>query len=74
MCEQHQKMSAKYQVTRQVWKDCGVSKKVTKLVCRARKDLPEELKNSTCDRSMSEMASSGQKVRVTCDGGLASGD
>ena len=51
-----------------------MSKKVTKLVCRARKDLPAELKNSTCDRSMSEMASSGQKVRVTCDGGLASGD
>ena len=52
----------------------AVSKKVTKLVCRGRKDLPAEFKNSTCDHSMSDMASSGQKVRVTFDGRLASGD
>ena len=31
-------------------------------------------KNSTNDRSMSQMASRGQKVRVTCEGRLASGD
>ena len=81
MCKQHQEMSTKFQVTSQVWKDPGdgrgygyVSKKLTNRVCKARKDLPKVFKNSTNDRSMSQMASRGQKVRVTCEGRLASGD
>ena len=79
MCEQHQEMSTRFQVTSQVWKDRGggrghgyVSKKVAKRVCRAKKALPIVSKNSTNDGSMSQVASSGQKVRVTFDGRLAS--
>ena len=81
MCEQHQKMSFKYQVSSQVWRDCGrgrgyglVSKKVTKRICRVGKDLPIESNISTNNRDMSNMASKRIKVRVTCDGGLARGD
>ena len=81
MCEQHQKMSFKYQVTSKVWRDRGggrgygfVSRKVTKRICRAGKDLPTESNNSTNTRDMSNMANKRIKVRVNFDGGLASGE
>ena len=73
-------MSFKYQVSSKVWRDRGggrgygfVSRKVTKRICRAGKDLPTESNNSTNTRDMSNMANKRIKVRVTCDGGLASG-
>ena len=81
MCEQHQKMSFKYQVTSKVWRDRGggrgygfVSRKVTKRICRAGKELPTESNNSINTRDMSNMANKRIKVRVNFDGGLASGE
>ena len=74
-------MSFKYQVTSKVWRDRGggrgygfVSRKVTKRICRAGKDLPTESNNSTNTRDMSNMANKRIKVRVNFDGGLASGE
>ena len=81
MCEQHGIMSTMVQITSKVWKDRGggqgygyVSKKVNKPVCRAKNEPPLVSNISTDERSMSHVAASGIKVKVTLDGRLASGD
>ena len=81
MCQQHRIMSTKINVTRKVWKDRGagrgygyVSKKVSKRICRARNTRPVVSQISTMSDSVSHVANSGMKGKVTSDGRLASGD
>ena len=51
-----------------------VSKKVSKRICRARNTRPVVSEISTMSDSVSHVANSGMKGKVTSDGRLASGD